>query len=287
MGSVGTSGRPRGANGGALRRAWGADRPFVLALSGVLAMYLVVNALSVAQVRKGQVASWEPCVWAASSAVAMAVLVPVIALLTHRLRPPRMSRPLAVAAHAVAALVIGLTHVGTMVALRQLAYAAHGWAYTFAFDTPTLGYELRKDVRTYVLIALGYALWRRLRRPAPVRIADPLVAPAVSVPASVALFRLTVRDGARTHFLVPDAIDWAEAAGNYVAILHRTSLAALESELAVHGFARILRSRLVRLAAIRSLAPTASGDFELTLNDGTKIGGSRRFRSALSDGTKR
>jgi len=134
VGSVGTSGRPRGANGGALRRAWGADRPFVLALSGVLAMYLVVNALSVAQVRKGQVASWEPCVWAASSAVAMAVLVPVIALLTHRLRPPRMSRPLAVAAHAVAALVIGLTHVGTMVALRQLAYAAHGWAYTFAFE---------------------------------------------------------------------------------------------------------------------------------------------------------
>ena len=145
-----------------------------------------------------------------------------------------------------------------------------------------------------MLIALGYALWRRLRRPAPVRIADPLVAPAVSVPASVALFRLTVRDGARTHFLVPDAIDWAEAAGNYVemrggdrAILHRTSLAALESELAVHGFARILRSRLVRLAVIRSLAPTASGDFELTLNDETKIGGSRRFRSALSDGTKR
>jgi len=144
----------------------------VLALSGVFALYPVVNALSVAQECKGQVAPWQPCVWAASSAVAMAVLVPVIALLTHRLRPPRMSRPLAVAAHAVAALVIGLTHVGTMVALRHLAYVAHGWAYTFAFDTPTLGYELHKDVRSYALIPLGYALWRRLRRPLPVWIAN-------------------------------------------------------------------------------------------------------------------
>ena len=42
-------------------------------------------------------------------------------------------------------------------ALRKLVYAAHGWAYTFVFDAPTLGYELRKDVRTYVLLALGYA----------------------------------------------------------------------------------------------------------------------------------
>ena len=102
-----------------------------------------------------------------------------------------------------------------------------------------------------------------------------------------------MRDGARTHFLAANTIDWAEAAGNYVelhtagrAILHRTSLAALEAELSAHGFARIHRSRLVRLAAVQSLASTPSGDFELTLADGTKIGGSRRFRGALADYTK-
>ena len=287
-GSAGTSGGPGGTSGGALRRAWGAQWPFLLAVGAVIALYAVVNALSVAQERAGHVAPWEPWVWEATSALAMAALVPVIAMLAHRLRPPRVPRPLAAAAHAVAAVAVGLAHVGMMVPLRRVAYAAHGWAYQFAFDVPTLGYELRKDVRTYVLIALGYALWRRLRSPTPAPITAPVRQPTPAAP-----FRLTVRDGARTHFLAADAIDWAEAAGNYVelhaqggAILHRTSLAALEAELGAHGFARIHRSRLVRLAAVRSLETTASGDFEVTLADGTTIGGSRRFRTALADHTK-
>ena len=64
-------------------------------------------------------------------------------------------------------------------------------------------------------------------------------------------------------------------------LLARGTLAAFEERLAGRGFVRIHRSRLVNRARVAAFKPTPSGDLEITLDDGSVIGGSRRFRDAL------
>ena len=105
---------------------------------------------------------------------------------------------------------------------------------------------------------------------------------------AAAPFRIEVRDGSRTSWLAPEDVEWAQAAGNYVelngpfgTLLHRRTLAALAAELAPHGFVRIQRSRIVCKAAIVGTETRPSGDFELTLASGAKLGGSRRYRENL------
>ena len=58
--------------------------------------------------------------------------------------------------------------------------------------------------------------------------------------------------------------------------------AALEEQLAASGFVRIHRSRLVNRHHVRSISGNDSGDFTVTLDDGRQIGGSRRWRDALT-----
>jgi DNA-binding LytR/AlgR family response regulator len=119
-------------------------------------------------------------------------------------------------------------------------------------------------------------------------ILERLLRPTSGETAPATPSKIEVRDGSRTVWLDPADILWAEAAGNYVELhttagdlLHRTSLAALERELAPCGFARIHRSRLVRRAAVRAVETNASGDFDAVLTDGARLGGSRRYRSGL------
>ena len=61
----------------------------------------------------------------------------------------------------------------------------------------------------------------------------------------------------------------------------RGTLSAWELRLAGQGFVRIHRSRLVNRTHVGALEPTGSGDFEVTLTNGRKLQGSRRFRSDL------
>ncbi len=90
-------------------------------------------------------------------------------------------------------------------------------------------------------------------------------------------------------FLEGPAINWIEAAGNYVEIhtengVHtaRGTLAAFAQRLAAAGFVRIHRSRVVNPLRVVSYQPTASGDVEVEMADGTMLAGSRRFRAALA-----
>ena len=100
--------------------------------------------------------------------------------------------------------------------------------------------------------------------------------------------RILVRTGGRVHVLDPRAIDWVEAAGDYVTIhaagkphLVRDSLRNVEARLAVHGFCRIHRSTLVRLDCIRELVAKDNGDHDVVLHDGTVLRASRKYRDAL------
>jgi two-component system LytT family response regulator len=100
--------------------------------------------------------------------------------------------------------------------------------------------------------------------------------------------RILVRTHGRVHVLDPREIDWVEAAGDYVTIharqkshLVRDSLRNVEARLESHGFRRIHRSILVKLACIRELVAKDSGDHEVVLHDGTVLRLSRNYKDAL------
>ncbi|HEX8262638.1 MAG TPA: LytTR family DNA-binding domain-containing protein [Allosphingosinicella sp.] len=270
-----TSGDPGGTSG-AERQGWWLPWLLFAAIGGINA---AVNATSVVddRFRLGQpVPAWQPWTWELTSLGAWLALAPVVFAASAQLRPPRFRWPAALALHALLSVAVSLAHVGFMMTARMAIYAALDGTYRFAGSVPgVLVYEYRKDLVTYLLLALLFALARRLAPPAPA------AAPGGG-------FRLEVRDGGRTAWLAPEDIEWAQAAGNYVELhgrfgerLHRETLASLEALLAPHGFRRIHRSRLVRAAAVKEIETKASGDFELVMESGERLAGSRRFRARL------
>ena len=64
--------------------------------------------------------------------------------------------------------------------------------------------------------------------------------------------------------------------------LIRGTLAAEEERLRKFGVVRVHRTRLVNLSRVTGIKSGASGDFELTLDSGQSIAGSRRYRQAVA-----
>jgi two-component system LytT family response regulator len=89
-------------------------------------------------------------------------------------------------------------------------------------------------------------------------------------------------------FVTMSEIDWIEAA-DYYASLHvgkkihllRRSMAELEQDLDATQFCRIHRSTIVKIDRIRSLDLNENGDFDVLLNDGTRLRMSRTYRKTL------
>ncbi|MFC3712012.1 LytTR family DNA-binding domain-containing protein [Sphingoaurantiacus capsulatus] len=274
-------------NGGWRGMSGGAPRVWLIGLAiiaGFMIVHLIVNSSSLIDelAREGSdVPDWMPWTWEATSVVGWLAVLPLIAVAVLRLRPPWLSWRATVATHLLMTLPVSLLHVGIMMGLRQIIHAAMGSPYRPSDSVQAiLLYEWRKDAVDYVTLALTLAVihWLAHR-------ADETPVAATPAPEPT---RLEVRDGSRTLWLAPADLRWAEAAGNYVELhtetgplLHRITLAALEQELAPHGFVRIHRSRLVRRDAVRSIETNASGDFEAILADGTRVAGSRRYRSTL------
>lgn len=274
-----TGGGRSGTNG--RRRVW------IVGLAVMAAFFLlniVVNATSQIDEfsRYGRdVPDWMPWTWEASSVIAWFMVMPLIGLAVLRLRPPRLSWPATLATHALLTVAVSMLHIGIMVAMRRAVHGLMDDTYRLGAHLPSaLLYEGRKDALTYLIVALFFVTIDWTAR----RTGEAALAPTNREPPA----RIEIRDGNRTIWLAPADILWAEAAGNYVelhtsngSLLHRTTLAALERDLASHDFVRIHRSRLVRRTAVRSIETNASGDFETILDGGTRVGGSRRYRAAL------
>lgn len=213
--------------------------------------------------------------WELSSVAMWVLLLPAIGWMVARVRPPRVAWGWAVLAHAAATVPLSALHVAGMIAIRLGVYALWGERYRYGGALDRFVYEYRKDAVAYLLLAafMAVAQWWLARRE--------------SVPAARAEQVLLVPDGNVTHRVPVGAIDWAASAGNYVEIawggrtlLHRSTLAALAEELG-SGFVRIHRGRIVRASAVLRVETDRSGDFTVTLADGTALRGSRRFRTNL------
>jgi DNA-binding LytR/AlgR family response regulator len=281
-GLVVTSGGERGLGG-----EWGKIGPLnnprvivALAYCGFGMLYMVVNATSLIDQRRalGQpIATWQAWVLEGSSFAAWLALLPAVLALASRFA----TRPLWQAAfgHAASCIAVSFAHTALMTALRIVAFDIGGLAYapsTSLFERVL--FEARKDTITYVSILAVFLLARRL-------VSEPVTVP---LPTVGELPLIEVRDGSRIVMLRTEEIDWINAAGNYVELhgsfgseLARRTMADIEAELALHGFVRVHRSRLVRRTAIAATETRQSGDFDITLRSGAVIGGSRRFRRNL------
>jgi two-component system, LytTR family, response regulator len=96
-----------------------------------------------------------------------------------------------------------------------------------------------------------------------------------------------VRGGGRLVFVPVEAVDWIEAAGNYVRLhqgskehLLRRTLTGIARRLG-ERFVRIRRTALVNARAIAALEPYGKGSYVVHLRDGTRLVSSRYAGRAL------
>ena len=229
---------------------------------------------------------WEPVLWNVTSAIVGIAVLPLVrrGALLFRDRPVR---PFATAVAFVAlALAYSALHIAGMGLLRELAYALGGWNYTFPWSRQ-IPYELRKDLFAYLVIAVIFWFAERPVRAAPVQ--DQQVAPQVTDNAP-ARPEIWLRDGRSSVLIDAGEIVSVSSAGNYVEYeladrrkhLIRATLQAEEARLAPFGIARVHRSRLINLKRVVALQWRPSGDFELRLDSGEIVVGSRRYKAAVA-----
>jgi two-component system, LytTR family, response regulator len=102
------------------------------------------------------------------------------------------------------------------------------------------------------------------------------------------LDRLVIKSAGRVSFLRTSEIDWIEAA-DYYACLHvgqrthmlRRSISELEQDLDPATFCRIHRSTIVNLNRVHGLKLNEDGEYEVLLENGTKLRLSRSYRKQL------
>lgn len=101
--------------------------------------------------------------------------------------------------------------------------------------------------------------------------------------------RLAVSTGdGRLRLIASERIDWIEAAGNYIRVhagpvveMFRDTLSSVESRVDSRQFIRVHRSSIVNIDRILHLEPNAYGDYVITLEDGTQLPLSRRYRTRI------
>lgn len=279
---AGTSGKPTGTNGGlfgtsgeerqGLWQAW---------LLGVclIACIAVVNVLTIRH-DAPRLGTLGPAIWEGSSALVTMVIFAIpaaVALWTTR-ATPRWWRALPV--HLAAVVLYSVLHVAGFVALRKLAYLTWmGGPYQFGPLSTEFPYEFRKDLMAYGLASIIFYL--SLKRSAREAVAQ---AQTASIAAS-----FDIRDGARLARVPVSEILAVRSAGNYAEFLladgrrplMRSSLGALETQMAEHGFLRTHRSWLVNPTRVTGLRPEGSGDYAIELG-AVEAPLSRRFPHALA-----
>ena len=273
-------------------------RAVYVILVGLVAASTVVTIFSNARDISWRLGSphnlWEPVLWNVTSAIVAVALLPLVRRGALLFRRP--VRPLTAAAAFVAlAVAYSALHIAGMGVFRELAYALDGWSYTFPWSRQ-IPYELRKDLFNYLAMAIIFWFAERPARAAPAPV-EPQAEPAQVEPAMpkataapAAKPEVWLRDGRTSVLIDVGEIVSVISAGNYVEYeladqrryLIRATLQAEEARLAPFGIARVHRSRLLNLKRIVALQWRPSGDFEVRLDTGEIVLGSRRFKAVVA-----
>jgi len=157
-----------------------------------------------------------------------------------------------------------------------------------AFEVHAVDYLLKPFDRERFQTALRRALERVKHRDSQaIQQKQAALLAEVKPPAKPAE-RLAVKSGGRVVFVKISDIDWIEAAHNYVELhvgkeshLLRETLNAIEARLSPEKFARISRSAIVNIERVKELQPLFHGEYSVTLQNGTRVTLSRRYRGKL------
>ena len=211
---------------------------------GLIVASTIVNVFSTARDISWRLGSpqnlWEPALWNVTSAIVGVALLPLVRRGALQFRGGAI-RPLTAAAAFVAlALAYSALHIAGMGVLRELAYALGGWSYTFPWSRQ-IPYELRKDLFSYLAMAVIFWFAERPAAAAPAQVEA--AAPKVADAAPAAKPELWLRDGRSSVLIDVSEIVSVSSAGNYVEYelteqrkhLIRATLQAEEARLAPFG----------------------------------------------------
>jgi two-component system LytT family response regulator len=157
-----------------------------------------------------------------------------------------------------------------------------------AFDVHAVDYLLKPFDRERFQVALRHAL-EQVKQRGDKSLAERQSAALVELkPPAKPAERLPIKSGGRVIFVRVDDIDWVEAAHNYI-VLHvqkdshllRETMNAFEARLSPDKFVRISRSTIVNIDRIKELQPLFYGEYTVTLQNGTRLTLSRRYRDKL------
>jgi two-component system LytT family response regulator len=214
-------------------------------------------------------------------------------------------------------LDIQMPQVGGLDLLRQVGpervpavilVTAHGEHALEAYEVSVVDYVLKPIADDRFRVALQRAR-RRLREGQAVRVGAQLrelVGQLESSSDSEGHERGVTDTGGRaflTRFIVTSAgrevpvpvgaVDWIEAAGDYVklhcgdkSLLVRGRMANLEGTLDPRHFGRIHRGAIARFDRVRELRPTGHGEYEVFLTTGAVLQLSRTYRDTFKKGLR-
>lgn len=157
-----------------------------------------------------------------------------------------------------------------------------------AFEVHAVDYLLKPFDRERFQKALGRALEQVKHREGHAIIERQAALLAELKPAAKSPERLAVKSGGSVLWVNLVEVDWIGSADNYAELhvgakshLLRETLSALEARLDSEKFVRISRSLIVNVKRIKELKRLFYGGCEITLQDGTKLTLSRRYRDKL------
>jgi len=239
--------------------------------------------------RHGQAISfelWEPFVWQFSSALLIALLLPLVIKFIDSPFSSWLTIKRTLAIYFTASIVFSLLHVTGMVVIRKLIYISQGLNYDFGSLPYEFFYEYRKDLFTFIsIIALVHSyrfIHLRLQGEAD------MIGEGEDSAIGEVSDRLLVKKLGKEFIVKLSDVEWLESSGNYVN-LHigtriyptRQTLSNLIASIAAQGFCRTHRSYAVNLDEIESITPLHSGSSDITLKSGKVISLSRRYHKQL------
>jgi len=146
-----------------------------------------------------------------------------------------------------------------------------------AFDVNAVDYLLKPVEAPRLMEAIERARTR-------LEVGDSERQPETTAPAE----RFLLRQDGNLHAVAAREILWVEAQGNYARInlanrsyMIRDTMSSLERRLDGGRFARVHRSAIINLDAVRELQPWFGGDYIVILTNGAKVRASRTYRSRL------
>jgi LytTr DNA-binding domain len=217
-----------------------------------------------------------------TGAIVTLFLLPVLRWAVDLLRHSR-SWITKLATASLIASAYSLAHIAILIPIRKVSFAIVGGSYHF--DWLAQGpYDFRRDI--IAAMVLGGAFWLFDHKTPKSHGSRPREA------AALAESRLWLRDGTTAVRVDPREIVTVSSAGNYVEFsltdrtyLIRATLSGEETRLRPHGFRRVHRTRLVNFNRVVAIEPRAGGDFNLRMDSGQQISGSRRYKDAIGPET--